>query len=326
MKWRRLIKVALHSILGNKMRSVLTMLGIIIGVASVIALVSIGQGSQADIQTQVASLGTNLIIIRPGSGQSMGVSGGGGSLDSLSLDDVKQLETRSENLKYVSPFIAVSAQIIAGGKNWNTSVIGVSADYLSIRNQELATGFFFTPKDVKVLAKVAVLGKTTAKQLFPDQNPIGKQIRIRNVPFNVIGVLTEKGQSPMGTDQDDLILAPSTTVLFRLSDVKTVRTIMASAMAPDSIDTAKTEITAILRNSHRLHLGQENDFNIRDQTEINSIATAITGTLTILLGAIAGVSLLVGGIGIMNIMLVSVTERTREIGIRLAIGARPSDM
>ncbi|MBU3916226.1 ABC transporter permease, partial [bacterium] len=182
MKWWRLIKVALQSIMKNKMRSVLTMLGIIIGVGSVIALVSIGQGSQADIERQVASLGTNLIIIRPGSSRAMGVSAGGGTLDSLSMDDVKHLETKAKHLRYVSPVISVNAQVIAGGKNWNTSIIGASPDYLFIRNHEIASGSFFTQREVKVLAKVAVLGNTTADQLFPNQNPLGKQIRIRNVP------------------------------------------------------------------------------------------------------------------------------------------------
>ena len=326
MKWHKLIKVALQSIAKNKMRSLLTMLGIIIGVGSVIALVALGQGSQKDIQGQIASLGTNLLIIHSGSSRTAGVRGGADSLQTLTMGDVEQLRARGSELQAVSPDIPVHEQVIAGRNNWNTSVTGVAPEYPAIRNFSMATGTFFSGREVKTRAKVAVLGKTVADQLFPGEDPLGARIRIRNVPFKVVGVLAAKGQSAMGTDQDDVILAPSTTVLYRLSDGKTVRAIMASAVSADKMAAAKNEVTTLLRQTHRLQPGQDDDFHIRDQTEINRMATRITGTMTLLLSSIAGVSLLVGGIGIMNIMLVSVTERTREIGIRMAIGARPGDV
>jgi putative ABC transport system permease protein len=326
MKWQKLIKVALQSITKNKMRSLLTMLGIIIGVGSVIALVALGQGSQKDIQGQIASLGTNLLIIHSGSSRTAGVRGGEDSLQTLTMADTERLQDKATLLQAVSPVITVHEQVIAGRNNWNTSVTGVAPDYPAIRNLSMASGTFFDERDVKTRNKVAVLGKTVADQLFPGEDPVGARIRIRNVPFKVIGVLAPKGQTAMGTDQDDVILAPSTTVLYRLSDGKTVRAIMASAASAEGMESAKAEITTLLRQTHHLQPGQEDDFHIRDQTEINQMATRVTGTMTLLLSSIAGVSLLVGGIGIMNIMLVSVTERTREIGIRMAIGARPGDV
>lgn len=326
MKYNKLITLAFKSITKNKMRSFLTMLGIIIGVASVIALVSIGNGAKADVEKQVASLGTNLIIIHSGSSKTGGVRGGAGSQDTLDLKDAQKLKARSPCLAGVSPVINVQCQIITSGSNWNTSIKGVSTDYPSVCNYNIATGAFFTERDVKARSKVAVIGQTVVDELFEGQDPVGEKIRIRNVPFRIIGVLAEKGQSGMGSDQDDVILAPSTTVLYRLSDGKKIRDIMASAVSPSKMDDAKSEITEILRTSHRLKDGDEDDFQIKDQTEINSMATSITGTLTVLLSAVAGVSLLVGGIGIMNIMLVSVTERTREIGIRMAVGARGIDI
>jgi putative ABC transport system permease protein len=326
MKWRMLLQVALRSIARNKMRSLLTMLGMIIGVSSVIALLALGRGSQADIQSQIAGLGTNLMIIHPTSGQISGVRSGSGTLDSLSMSDVTMLRQNATLLKEVSPVIRIQEQVIAGNSNWNTAINGVSADYLSIRNYTLETGSYFTDRDVKTRAKVAVLGKTVANELFPGQDPVGVQILIRNVPFKVIGVLRAKGQTSMGSDQDDVILAPSTTVLYRLSDGKTVRSIMASALSDELMDAAKDEARTLLRDAHRIPAGGDDGFDIHDQTEINEMATRITGTMTLLLSAIAGVSLLVGGIGIMNIMLVSVTERTREIGIRMAVGARSGDI
>jgi len=326
MKFRKLISVAFKSIARNKMRSLLTMLGIIIGVGSVITLVALGEGSQQDIEKDVASLGTNLIMVRPGSLSTGGVHGGAGSRPSLTMQDVERLEKDASLLGAVSAVIRANGQVIAGNNNWNTTVLGVAPQYQSIRNYQVASGSFFSERDCRTRAKVAVLGQTVADELFPDQNPIGARLRIRNVPFRVIGVLAEKGQSAMGNDQDDVILAPDATVLYRLSDGKHIHDIAASAVSEEQMDAAKAELTRLLRNEHRLAEDTEDDFQIRDQTEIIAIASSVTGTLTLLLSAIAGVSLLVGGIGIMNIMLVSVTERTREIGIRLAIGARPLDI
>ena len=326
MKWWSLILAALRSIARNKLRSLLTMLGIIIGVAAVIALMALGRGSQADIQAQIAGLGTNLLIIHPSSSQTAGVRAGSGTLNTLSMDDVNLLGDQATLLREVSPVVRVQEQIIAGSSNWNTQVNGVSVSYQTIRNHVMESGRFFTERDVRTRAKVAVLGKTVANELFPGQDPIGVQVRIRNVPFTVIGVMQSKGQSSMGQDQDDIVLAPWSTVLYRLSDGKTVRTIMASAVSEGQMEEAKEEIRTLLREARRTPPGGDDGFNIRDQAEINEMLTRITGTLTLLLSAIAGVSLVVGGIGIMNIMLVSVTERTREIGIRMAVGARAGDI
>jgi putative ABC transport system permease protein len=326
MKLRMLLKVALQSIARNKMRSLLTMLGIIIGVGAVISLVSLGQGSQKDIEGQVASLGTNLLMVHPSRSSSGGVRGGAGTLGTLTLADVTALRKNARLLAAVSPEVRVQSQVVAGANNSNTSILGGDPDYLGIRNYQVVSGRPFTERDQITRAKVALLGKTVVEQLFPGEDPVGARIRIRNVPFQVIGVLGSKGQSAMGSDQDDVILAPTSTVLYRLGDGKTLRGIVASAITSDQMAAAQTEITQILRDVHRLPAGVEDDFHLFDQTEINQMATRVTGTLTLLLSAIAGVSLLVGGIGIMNIMLVSVTERTREIGIRLAIGARPRDV
>jgi putative ABC transport system permease protein len=326
MKWRKLIKVALQSILKNRMRSLLTTLGIIIGVASVISLVALGEGSQADIKKQVASLGTNMIIIHPGSTFSGGVRGGSGTQASLTLSDLSDLSEQTDLIRYVSPDIRLNEQVIAGKNNWNTSVNGVSVEYLDIRNYVLSGGSFFTQRDAKAKSKVAVLGKTVVDELFPGQDPVGTRIRIRNVPFTVIGTLAGKGQSSMGMDQDDIVLIPDSTALFRMSDGKTIRAIVVSAVSEEKMNDAQDRVTEILRRNHKLKDDEDDDFHISNQTEIISMAGKVTGTLTVLLSAIAGVSLLVGGIGIMNIMLVSVTERTREIGIRMAIGARSSDI
>jgi putative ABC transport system permease protein len=326
MKIGNLIKVAFKSIGKNRMRSMLTMLGIIIGVGAVIIMVSIGKGTQVYIERQITSMGTNLLMVVSGSAEYRGVRGGTGSKQTLTMDDVKKLEKEAILLKSISPVIRTSGQVIAGSSNWQTSVNGVSPDYIEIRDWEVDKGTFFTERDVKGKRKVAVLGMTVAEELFGDESSLGKRIRIGNVPFTVIGVMEEKGQGGMGGDEDDVIFAPSTTVLYRMSDGQTVNMIMASTESREDMDRAEAEIENLLRASHRLGEGESNDFHIRNQTDIIETASTITGFLTMLLGAIAGVSLLVGGIGIMNIMLVSVTERTREIGIRLAVGARSNDV
>jgi putative ABC transport system permease protein len=326
MKWKSLFKVAFKSIMKNRMRSFLTMLGIIIGVASVIALISVGKGTQSDISGKIQSLGTNLLIVVPGSSGFGGVNRGAGSFNTLTMTDADKLEKNATLLINVSPVVRASGQVIAGRNNWFTSVQGVSPSFPDIRTWPVERGGFFTDRDEKSLAKVAVLGATVADTLFPGQDAVGARIRIRDVPFTVIGVLSKKGQNMMGSDQDDIVLAPATTVLYRLSDGKYINSIMVSAVSEGQIPQAEDEITSILRGSHHLAGSEDNDFSIRSQTEINDMATSVTKMMTLLLTSVAGVSLLVGGIGIMNIMLVSVTERTREIGIRLAIGAREADV
>ena len=325
MRWTNLIKVALKSILKNRMRSTLTILGIVIGVGAVIALVAIGQGSTADIQKEINALGTNMIMIMSGSNMHGPVQHGADSLKTLTMQDATQIRQQARLIQYVSPVINASGQIIAMGKNWSTRVQGVSEHYLEIKAWKLSRGTFFDNRDVRARRKVAVLGKTVFNELFGETDPIGQSIRIGTVPFTVCGVLEEKGQSMMG-DQDDIILAPCDTVLYRLSDGKTVNMITVSATANEVMTQALEEVTQILRESHRLRPDEDDDFHVRSQTEILERVTSVTGTMTMLLGAIAGISLLVGGIGIMNIMLVSVTERTREIGIRMAIGARGGDV
>ena len=320
------MKVAFQSILRHRMRSFLTMLGIIIGVGAVIALVSIGNGAQVQVQNQIASLGTNLLMIMPWASQSGGVSKGAGTMNNLTLDNLDAIQKKATLLQGISPEIRENFQVIAGARNWSTSIEGVSATFLDIRNWSLEQGSFFTERDLKSRNKVAVLGKTVVTQLFSDQNPLGASIRIGNVPFKVIGVLTAKGQSANGRDQDDLILTPATTAYYRLGGTKRPMTAIASVIAEDQVSAAQEQIRQILREEHKLQAGDNDDFSIGSQTDIMETATSVTKMLTILLGSIAGVSLFVGGIGIMNIMLVSVTERTREIGIRLAIGARGGDV
>lgn len=310
----------------NRMRSLLTSLGIIIGVSAVIVMVAVGEGSQAQIEQSINALGTNLLIAFPSSGQSGGVHFGAGTLNRFTFDDIDKLRKEGTTLEAVSPIVRTGAQVIGGGSNWSTSIYGVTPEYFGIRSWELQSGDFFTARDVATNKKVALLGATVASQLFPDQDPVGQSIRIRNIPFTVIGVLKAKGQSGMGQDQDDVILAPATTVQSRLKGGRWIDMINASAVSTDLMDSAKNQMTQILRASHRIPEGEDNDFTIRSQAEITQAVTETTRTMTLLLGSIAAVSLIVGGIGIMNIMLVSVTERTREIGIRLSVGARESDI
>ena len=326
MHIKNLLKVAVKSILKSRMRSLLTALGIIIGVAAVVVMVALGDGAQVQVEQQISSLGSNLIIIFPGSMSSGGIHMGAGSINRFTMEDVKKIQDEATLIKAVTPVVRTGGQVIGGTGNWSTQIQGVAPNFLEIRDWPLASGDFFTEKDMISRAKVAVLGQTVAKQLFPNEDPIGQQIRIRNVPFRVIGVLTAKGQSAMGSDQDDIIFAPATTVLDRLVGGIYINYIQASAISTDQIDAAQQQLTSIMREAHHLNPGEDDDFTVRNQAEITQAATETSKILTILLASVAGVSLVVGGIGIMNIMLVSVTERTREIGIRLSVGARTSDI
>jgi putative ABC transport system permease protein len=322
----KLIKTALISLRKNRLRSLLTSLGIIIGVGAVIIMSAIGTGSQMLIKQQIDALGTNILIVFPGGSHTSGVHRGAGSLNRFTFADVEQIIDEATLVTAVTPVIRSGGQIIGGGSNWNSEILGVSTDYFKIRSWEAEYGQRFTENDIRSRKKVALLGKTVADALFPDQDPSGEKIRIRNVPFTVLGVLEEKGQTGVGQDQDDIVVAPATTVLHRLKGGRYVDMIQASAMSIEQIEAAEEELRSILRDAHRLNEGEDDDFDIHNQTEITNTVTSTSKTLTTLLAAIASVSLLVGGIGIMNIMLVSVTERTREIGIRLSVGAREKDI
>lgn len=326
MRIKKLLRSAIKSILRNRMRSFLTSLGIIIGVSAIIILSAIGQGSQTLIKKEINDLGINLLVISPGASNLGGVNMGAGSVNRFTYDDVEKIKRDSRLISAVTPIVQSGGQIIVGGNNWNSQIIGVSPDYFKISNWELKSGQSFTDIDIRINRKVAILGSTVSDELFPDQNPVGKTIRVRNIPFKVIGVLEEKGQAGMGRDQDDIIVCPWTTVLYRLKGGRFIDVINASAISTGLLEQAEEELTAIIRASHRLNPGEEDDFTINNQTEITEMETRTSRILSWLLGAIAGVSLLVGGIGIMNIMLVTVTERTREIGLRLSVGARAIDI
>lgn len=326
MQVKNILKVAFRSIMKSRMRSLLTALGIIIGVAAVVVMVAIGDGAQKQVEDQISSLGSNLIVITPGASASGGVNRGMGSFNRFTFDDVQKIKDEATLITGVTPIVRSGGQIIGGVGNWFTQVQGVSEDYLEIRAWKLKSGEFFTERDVLARSKVCVLGSEVAKNLFPDEDPIGQQVRIRNVPFKIIGVLAEKGQTSVGTSNDDIILAPSRTVHERLSGGRFIGSIQVSAVSANQIPKAKEELRKIMREAHKLTQGEDDDFTIQDQADLATAATETSKILTILLGSVAGVSLIVGGIGIMNIMLVSVTERTREIGIRLSIGARSSDI
>jgi len=322
-----LIRIAFKALLRNKLRAFLTMLGIIIGVAAVIAMVAIGQGSKESIQSQLSSMGSNMITILPSSNVAGGARLGGTSVNTLTIDDVKAIRKQAENVSAVSPAANSSGQSINGALNWPTTIYGVSPSYLDIRQWALKDGIPFSEEDVRASAKVCLLGQTVVTNLFPSgDNPIGKIIRFNNIPFQVIGVLEAKGQSSFGQDQDDAIIAPYTTVQKRILASIYFRTIYASAVNESASDAATDEITSILRKQHRLRAADEDDFQVRTMAELIATLSSTSNLLTILLTAIAGISLVIGGIGIMNIMYVSVTERTREIGLRMSIGARGIDI
>lgn len=318
--------IAIDSLLRHKTRALLTMLGIIIGVGAVIAMVAIGQGAQTAVETQIASLGTNVLMVFPSSSSFGGVSSGAGTGQSLTLDDLSAIRDQCPSVGAITPSARTNRQVIAGNMNWSTGIFGGNTEYFRIRDWRLASGDFFTEADVRGSTKVAVLGKTVVDNLFPNQDPVGQTIRIANQPFRVVGVLAPKGQNAMGLDQDDIIIAPFLTVQRRLLGTDRVNSFLLSAVTKELIPQAQREVTEVLRVRHRLQPWQDDDFMIRTQTDIATAATSTSGIMTTLLGSIASVSLVVGGIGIMNIMLVSVTERTREIGIRMSIGARRRDI
>jgi putative ABC transport system permease protein len=325
MKRFTLLTMATQSIVKNKMRTVLTMLGIVIGVAAVILMVAIGNGAQSQIQAQISSLGTNLLVVTAGAAQGA-VSQGAGTFNRLTVADAVAIKREATTLAAVSPVIVTRSQVIGGGGNWRTQINGVTTDYLTIRNWAVTGGNWFDDSDVEAKRAVVVLGSTVAKNLFPDQDPVGARIQLGHTPFTVLGVLATKGQTSSGADQDDVVLVPYTTAQARLSGFAFVGQILAATYSTADLAAGQSEIAGILRDSHRLATGAPDDFTIRDQTQIATTASSTTAVMTALLATMASVSLVVGGIGIMNIMLVSVTERTREIGIRMAVGARGSDV
>ena len=320
------IRIASKALRRNLMRSLLTMLGVIIGVAAVIIMVSLGEGAAASIQEEIAAAGTNLITVRAGSSSSGGVRQGGGSRTTLTPDDAEAIQNEIAAVSQVAVMIRTGAQMVYASQNWNASVQGTSQDFPAVRRWEIKEGSFFTLQDVQASTRVAVLGTAVVENLFGDEDPLGKIIRVKNVPFKVVGVMASKGQTSWGNDQDDIIFAPYTTVQKKLMGVQHVSEILVSAAEPRRIPEATEQITALLRQRHRIQPGQDADFMIRSQQEIAATADETSRTLSMLLASAASISLLVGGIGIMNIMLVSVTERTREIGIRMAIGAKGKDI
>lgn len=327
MNLTNLFKIALRALANNKMRGILTMLGIIIGVASVITMLAIGQGSKRSIQAEISEMGSNMIMIQPGGDIRGGVRQEASSMETLKLEDYQNIVDETRYVAAVSPSVNSSGQVIYGANNAPTTIYGISPDYMEIRRYQVEDGEMFSDQDIAVAAKVCVVGKTVVDNLFPGgENPVGKVIRFQKLPFKIVGVLESKGYNSMGMDQDDLILAPYTTIQKKVLAITHLQGITCSALKEEYTEQAIGEISEILRRNHKLKTDEDDDFTIRSQQELSSMLTSTTDMMTVLLAAVAGISLLVGGIGIMNIMYVSVTERTREIGLRMSIGAKGIDI
>ena len=327
MNLTNLFKIALRALANNKMRGFLTMLGIIIGVASVITMLAIGQGSKKSIQAEISEMGSNMIMIQPGGDIRGGVRQESSSMETLKLEDYQNIVDETRYVAAVSPSVNSSGQVIYGANNAPTTIYGISPDYMEIRRYKVEDGEMFSEQDIAVAAKVCVVGKTVVDNLFPGgENPVGKVIRFQKLPFKIVGVLESKGYNSMGMDQDDLILAPYTTIQKKVLAITHLQGITCSALKEEYTEQAIDEISEILRRNHKLKMDEDDDFTIRSQQELSSMLTSTTDMMTVLLAAVAGISLLVGGIGIMNIMYVSVTERTREIGLRMSIGAKGRDI
>jgi len=326
MNYTNSVKIAVSALRRNKFRAFLTMLGIIIGVASVIVMLAIGQGSKKSIQDQMSGMGTNLIFAMPGAEQKGGVRMGNSDAKTMKLTDVDAIEKNCPAISDVSPEVRSSGQAVVGNQNWPTSIYGVNNNYFNIRKYTIGSGRSFTNTEIQTYAKVCLVGQTIVENLFGKTDPIGQTIRFKNIPLLIVGVLGEKGENGMGQDQDDLIMAPYTTVQKRILAITHIQSIAASAASEALNDVAITQLTESLRNSHKLKPGEADDFQVRSQSEMVQMFSSISDIMTALLGAISGISLLVGGIGIMNIMYVSVTERTREIGLRLSVGGRGNDI
>ncbi len=327
MRLLNLLKIAFKAIVLNKMRTLLTMLGIIIGVASVIAMLAIGEGSKESIRANISSMGSNMITIRPGADDRGPARGSGGNVQTLTLQDYEVIKAKSELISYITPVVNSGGQVINGSNNWPSTIYGVNPDFLNIKVVGLQSGSMFTDAEVSAASKVVIIGQTVVDNVFPDgQDPVGQMIRFNNIPFKVIGVLEEKGENTFGQDQDDVVIAPFTTVQKRILAIEYLNQIMASSISEDDASEVVTQVTEILRSQHKLLDSEDDDFTVRSMEELISTFSSTSEMLTILLVAVASISLLIGGIGIMNIMYVSVKERTKEIGLRLAVGGKGSDI